>query len=594
MSQISNVFQGNIADIKTIDIDTLFTDIREPIQNKYFDVLNTVLSSGKIDQKHYSLYHFLIKLVSMHLKPDTPETPFGPQFQFTNGRSLVPIDLTDDDILAIKEINDHTNDRMLKSRLLDLLWVIKKDHNACKEAAEIYLQMGVILNTDDSWTYAEIYFRRALQLAKALGRSKELYVNISDSIQDAVRDSSKSTKDYHCLKFMEILLEFNIGDPVEYVTIAGNIADKALNDCNMCKARDYFKLQADWYHCLKDDEKEQAARLRAAMTYITEAEQRITGQSPSYAVASEFIKRAIEGMRRHGGVANKIVLLKAKLNEYQKLSHKEMKAFGTNLDLTDCSREAINHVKSRELPDAIRRLAFIVPTINISELKDTVKDMDERFVFGKLAPITLVDDAGRTITSAGSSLYDEARRFELSMYSYAAQNEWTIRAVGYIDPARTRILSEHHPTFNDLAYIVRDNPFIPPGHEEIFLRGIHAGFHSDFLTAALFLVPQIENSIRYVLDSNGVYIANLESDGTQPLKVLGPLFDLPETQEIFGESIYFELKGHLLEKAGYNFRNRIAHGYATAANITSYITISIWWLVLRLCFTPLQKPASKS
>jgi len=119
------------------------------------------------------------------------------------------------------------------------------------------------------------------------------------------------------------------------------------------------------------------------------------------------------------------------------------------------------------------------------------------------------------------------------------------------------------------------------------LRGIHAGFHGDFLVAAHLLVPQVENSIRHVLAGNGVDVSNLMSDGTQPVKILGPLFGLAETTAIFGESICFELRGLLIEKMGCDFRNHVAHGFVSEADCYGDASVNLWWIVLRLCLIPI-------
>jgi hypothetical protein len=101
------------------------------------------------------------------------------------------------------------------------------------------------------------------------------------------------------------------------------------------------------------------------------------------------------------------------------------------------------------------------------------------------------------------------------------------------------------------------------------------------------LTPQVENSIRFVLEQNGVDVSNLESDLTQPVKVLGPIFGLPEMKTIFGDALCFELRGLLIEKTGYSFRNRVAHGFVTEGECYSVAATNLWWLVLRLCYTPL-------
>jgi hypothetical protein len=84
-----------------------------------------------------------------------------------------------------------------------------------------------------------------------------------------------------------------------------------------------------------------------------------------------------------------------------------------------------------------------------------------------------------------------------------------------------------------------------------------------------------------------VDISNLESDLTQPVKVLGPLFSLPEIKTIFGEDLCFELRGMLIQKTGYSFRNRIAHGFVSEGECYGDAAINVWWLALRLCYVPL-------
>ena len=89
--------------------------------------------------------------------------------------------------------------------------------------------------------------------------------------------------------------------------------------------------------------------------------------------------------------------------------------------------------------------------------------------------------------------------------------------------------------FQDLSFVVENNPFIPPDHEGIFLRGLHAGFHGDFIVASHLLPLQIENSLRYVLEENGVDVSNLMSDGTQPVKVLGAILGVDSFDVILAQ-----------------------------------------------------------
>lgn len=129
---------------------------------------------------------------------------------------------------------------------------------------------------------------------------------------------------------------------------------------------------------------------------------------------------------------------------------------------------------------------------------------------------------------------------------------------------------------------------MPPGHQGIYRRGLYYGLCGDMLLAAHLLTPQLENSIRYVLEQNGVDVSNLESDLTQPVKTLGPLLTLPATTEIFGPDGVFELRGLLIEKLGYSFRHRVAHSFVSKGECYGPECSNLWWLALRLCYIPLM------
>ena len=77
------------------------------------------------------------------------------------------------------------------------------------------------------------------------------------------------------------------------------------------------------------------------------------------------------------------------------------------------------------------------------------------------------------------------------------------------------------------------------------------------------------------------------SDGTQPVKVLGAIFGMAETKQIFGEPLCFELRGCLIEKTGFDFRNRVAHGFVHEGECYSIAGTTVWWLVLRICLMPI-------
>jgi len=348
-----------------------------------------------------------------------------------------------------------------------------------------------------------------------------------------------------------------------------------------------------------DDDLALEAERRAAETLVVEAEERASGPNGSFLAAAGFLKEGIEALRRARIPRERIDELKVRLAEYQHNSLSEMQSFETSVDISEMVAGARDHVKGRNFFEALQRFALGHPLIDVEQLREEVIQNANDFPMQHLFAGSMVDEEGRSTVELPTLFHVEGEEaedaIEPEMFAHAAKFIWGIRMSSFIDPARLQILNEHHPSLRNLAFLVRNNPFVPPGHEGVFLRGIHAGFHDDFLVAAHLLVPQIENSMRHVLTGNGVDVSNLMADGTQPVKILGPLFDLEETKQIFGDSLCFELRGLLIQKPGCDFRNRVAHGFVSEAECYGAAAVNLWWLVLRLCLIPiLQIPSAES
>ena len=127
-------------------------------------------------------------------------------------RGFVPSDLLPDDILAVKELTKFTKDSELRSRLFDVLWILTKDHTACAEAAASYVRAAEKLDAEDGWTFGVRSYHRGLYLAAKLGRTKDLFKQADESLQQATRLAAKGSEQFQCCKYMELLISFGRGN----------------------------------------------------------------------------------------------------------------------------------------------------------------------------------------------------------------------------------------------------------------------------------------------------------------------------------------------------------------------------------------------
>lgn len=593
MSEKEPVFKGELKEVDNFPFEAPLTDERERTCKYYTSSYARAAKEAKEagDTNTYEIYKFLRILTSFSPDFGDPAHPYRPMWIMDGQRSLVPDDLLESDFLAIREIASQVNDPALRAQLYDILWIGERNHLDCREAATSYHESARQLDENDDWTFAATQFYRGLQLSSKLGRNQDSYKTISAELVAAIERTRESEVEYRTSQFLSIAIEFQCGEPGELAEIAKQIGDRAKDANDHRKSRSYWSLEAKLRRGEGAEDLGLEAEQRAAETLVLEAENRATGKNGSFLAAAGLLKEGIEALRRARVPKERIDELRTILAEYQRNSVSEMQRFETSVDISEAVTEAKNHVKGQNLFEALQRFALDHTLIDVDQLREEVTQNIKEFPIQHLFAGSMVDAEGRSTAEIPNLLNLEGEEAEKAiegeMFANASRFIWGIRTSSFIEPARVQILNEHHPTLHSLAFLVQNNPFVPPGHEGVFLRGIHAGFHGDFLVAAHLLVPQIENSMRHVLSINGVDVSILNSDGTQPLKMLGGIFDIEETLQIFGESIHFELRGLLIEKTGADFRNRIAHGFATEGECYGPAAVNLWWLVLRLCLIPI-------
>ncbi len=388
------------------------------------------------------------------------------------------------------------------------------------------------------------------------------------------------------------------GNPNELAEIAQAHAKRAETQNDPHRTRSYHEHEAEFWKDAKEREKAAAARLSAAMTYELEADKCLKRSAPSLLAASHFLAQGIEALRRAHADPAIVARLKKKLGEYQRESLKEMKPLALDPHIKAKAEEAVQEaakqivklVEHSDFKEALKRLAFAPPLTSAANLRQEVLKLAKDHPVSHIFEASLLDHAGRVKERVGGLLETgptQDENVEARMFQHAAQFVWNFRAGAYIEPARRQIWLQHLPRQHDLDFLVYNNPFVPPGHEGIFIRGLYYGLAGDMLLAAHLLAPQVENSIRYLLEQNDVDVSNLDSNLTQAVKTLGPLLSMPETKKIFGEDWCLELRGLLIEKTGYSFRHQVSHGFVSEGACYGPEGLNLWWIVLRLCYTPI-------
>ncbi|WP_170943250.1 DUF4209 domain-containing protein [Methanosarcina spelaei] len=523
----------------------------------------------------------LLSIVTMPILWTKKEEPFSSGYLF---------DSIDDNYLGVlKELVPRILDAEMKARISDILWIRKKDPDYATIAVYSYIESSKILENPDDFMSSFIRLNRAVNLAASIGKRSKLFDDTIDYIETIVKRNNGEDKKFHSIYLMELLQEYKKGNFEYYASLSKKIALTAENDHYWWKAKFAWETKAKWHRLSREKDKEREALKYAAETYVKNAEDDI-GIKSDYINASGRIEEAIQEYRRVGNEDKRVDELHLLLLEYQSKSTSQM----TQIPLFNYSipiaiiNQAREFVMEKATQDAVFALASIVSSPKISKLRDDVEKVVNENPLSDIILGTLVNEAGKQIYKKKSMHSekpdDKEKATEDEMFKHAKFYHLNF-VVGIIEPARQQIIQEHKVQIEDLLPIVSSNLFVPAGRELIYAYGLHAGLIGDFLTSTHLLIPQLENSIRYVLNSNGIITSSLDISGIQNEHGLNNTLIKEKLTEFIPEDIVFDLRGLLIERCGSNLRHRMAHGLIDFQEYESSLEVKyLWWLTLNLCY----------
>lgn len=512
-------------------------------------------------------------------------------------------DLTDEHLDFLAEIAPEISDPELQARVADILWVRREDYRMAQLAVSAYLQSAQELQNQKNLNQCFKRIERALRLAvnRKIRYQPETVVA---HIEAVITNFNTETPLWLSAKLMELLQEYRLGDPTKYSALAETAATRAESSHDWDSARSYWEVKAKWHHLKKNKEKERAALMLAAETYIKEADDALKRKPPSYLTASIQMQKAIKAFRKIRDKGTKEETIDAKnreeevhklLLQYQEESRRELITISHKVNVSDEVEQARAQVRGKKFEDALFALAFMGVPTTVSHLRQRVQ---ETVSLAPYVPVVMINETGKVVARQPSDpdKAEEATRFE--MYRLAVEYQ-ILHTQTYIEPAREQINLEHSVQINDLLPIVSNSPFVPQGREILFAKGLYAGLTGDFFTSTHILIPQIENSVRYVLKTQqNVRSSGLDNFGIQEERFLTTTLDptkCPEITSIFDENTLFDLQGllikgsdsNLIKDSGSNLRNRMAHGLINDNEFLSPIMSYLWWVALRLCCLPI-------
>ncbi|NGN42557.1 DUF4209 domain-containing protein [Mesorhizobium sp. CGMCC 1.15528] len=548
------------------------------------------------DAQSVQALEVLSQISGYHFKASDRIEPFGPLAVMDGRRSPIPTDLLSDQVEIIAQLVPEVGHLSFRARLADVCWLLnKKDSESGFRAVASYVEcVRSVLNAEAQFDFDEAspasvpaaeYLSRAAIIARAMGWKRDEFDPLRQIIADVSQRALECDDGWGFIHIGSINLANQIWDYVKTGQAAEALAlsEKLANDPS--GRRELWELAGRAYLRTKDSDNSNRCLKEAAETYVADADAR----PDSAAVQVHFLNDAIQALRPIPGTVDRRKELQGRLSAIQPRIMDEMSSFSHETDITALVDAVEAAVRGRTLAHTLRTLFMCEKSPDPDKLRDEVLKASYESI-SALFSTTVSDSQGRTrFVAPGLALNgppDENQvRFLINQQDRIRRN---LVVSNRINPIRRILWEEHSVSVDALLPIMQASPFVPPDHEYTFAIGAAKLIGGNELEAAHLILPQLENSLRYMLSLAGVETNRINQDGTQEEAMLSRLLgDFQEPlRRIMPAALIQEIDLLFNFRGGPAIRNELAHGKMSDGEFGSTdVTYSIW-LVLHIAVIP--------
>lgn len=255
---------------------------------------------------------------------------FYPIFVMTDGSRTFSIDdISEDDYLALQNLEWNRIPLTLRALIADILWTNKKEFIAAKIAADAYWELFKLWYKDEDNIGALNMIRRAVCIS-AQTKQKELYNEIEEWFNEFIDTRIVSAEGFFSLRVMELFFEQRNFD----VSVILKALDNLINDNsdNVAKIEQAYELKAKCLFKLKRKEEAIQSNILLADYYINFAEKIFQKDIQGTLRAVNFYQKGIM-LYRNNGEPEKAEVTHKRLVEIQREIPQVMVPFSVEVDI---------------------------------------------------------------------------------------------------------------------------------------------------------------------------------------------------------------------------------------------------------------------
>lgn len=586
----------SIADFEAVDVNAITADIegfgRWDVDLPIIRAANVAEEAG--DAQRLRVLRLMAMLMGMHLRSESEGDALGTQWRGPDNRTAVPDDFRDAQAEVLAAIAPRFNHPTVRARVADVAYESGL-RRAGRIAIDAYCDISrqlIDIRTDPTSDEAQV---RVMDVADPLSRAFQINARVAkrNTVVDRLADTARlafafALKVRGYVAFSEIgrlLLANRLIEPGELAAQAEALATMAPANDYRLAVKQAWLLAAEAHERAGNSDASHAASIQAIEKTLAMKE-----DVSASAAKAHWVKMAIREYRGLGGSQDRIDALKAQMLALQDASIDEYRVIHTKADGLNELREATAEMFATcSLSDGLRGILDAIQPGDPEEQKNEALKLARSAPLSNLFSTSHSDDQGR-ITAEGPALHDgepsEAWFKEHCIRNRRALRQYTVG--GRIEPVRQTLQERFSIQERHMLAIAAHSDFVPAGHHHIFAIGLARLWQGDYVTAASLLIPQLENSLRYVLQLVGRDSSKIEDDGIQgdrPLNVL-LTFCRSDVEAVFGAEMVWEIDALFNFRPGPALRHELAHGKLHWNAFYSVEVISACWLIYYLVVIP--------
>lgn len=590
---------ASAVDLAALDLATVLDDLKcvddHTLERSLDQAAKDAEAKGDADAQRG--YRLLSILCTFHLRVEDPAEVWGPRWQGPEGRSYTASDLRGEQTAILAEWVGNIAHPALRARVADVVWHNDRTQGAAATSAvEAYCD---IITRRLEGTYARRFsglegsvldlvdwFHRALQIAAMSRKRGEMPETIKSAFETLYERARTAEQYVSFVKVARLGLEYGLIEWLRVAPDAEGMAERRAGGDYPMAVQGTWDLAAQGYAKLGDDDAKRRCQERSVDETL-----RMREQVGSAAARASWTRKAIGELRSAGGFKDRIAALRAELRNLQDASLDEFGQFSVPMDLTKERQGTIEVFEGLTLPDVLLQFAILSTSPKVSDLRRRALESREGSFFGSLFGASYSDHEGKVVAESPAMPLDgepgEAWFKEQSLLYF---DLWRKQIVGgFIEPARRTVMARFPLEDRHFGPIASMSPFVPPGHEHLFALGFARFWQGDYASAAHLLIPQLENSLRYVLLSANRESSKIKPDLLQEDRSLSGLFQWlrAELEEVFGTDLVNEIDLLFNHKPGPALRHQMAHGKMSAGACYHSTGVYACWLIYQLTCLPL-------